>query len=70
MLYIKTEIDGKIREIEIFGDEIFTRCFKCGKEFQVDDEIQREILKDEGSFCGISLSCGCNTEKPTLIRIK
>lgn len=70
MIYLKTEVDGKVREIEIYGTEIFTTCFKCSKEFQVDEDLQREILKDEGSFSGVSLSCGCNTEKPNLIRIK
>jgi hypothetical protein len=70
MLYIKTEIDGKMHEIEFHGDELFASCFKCGIEFQVDEHIQREILKDDGSFSGISLSCGCNTDRPMLTRIK
>jgi len=73
MIYIKTEINGKMHEIELYGDEIFARCYKCGTEFQIDEHLQREILKDDGSFCGVSLSCGCNTEtteRPILRRIK
>lgn len=70
MFYLKTEIDGKIREVEFYGDEIYTRCFRCGTEFQVDEHLQREVLKDDGSFSGTRLTCGCKTDKPKLIRIK
>lgn len=75
MIYLKTEIDGQIREIEIYGDEIFTKCYNCGKEFQVDDELQVHILQENKSFAGISLGCGCvlnnpDNDRPTLKRIK
>lgn len=70
MFYLKTEIDGKIREIEIYDDEIYTRCFLCGKEFQPDPDLMKFVYEDDGDFASTSLSCGCNTERPTLIRIK
>lgn len=75
MIYIKTEIDGKMREIELYGDEIFAKCCNCGKEFQVDDDLQVHILQENKSFAGISLTCGCvsyepTTKRPSLSRIK
>lgn len=75
MIYVKTEIDGKMHEIELYGDEIFAKCYSCGKEFQVDDELQVHILQENKSFAGISLGCGCVLDKPTperpiLTRIK
>lgn len=68
MFYIKTVHEGKQIEVEIYGDEIYTRCFNCGKEIQVDDELMREVLKD-GDLSSTSLAC-CKTKKPTLARIK
>lgn len=70
MFYIKTEIDGKQRKVEIYGDELFTSCFNCGKEFPVDEELLMLVLQDGGSFSGTSLSCGCSVDKPQLSVIK
>lgn len=70
MFYLKTEIEGKIQNIDIYDDEIFTTCIECGKEIQVDTETIISILKDGGDFASTSISCGCSTERPTLIRIK
>ncbi|MFD1776699.1 hypothetical protein [Paenibacillus rhizophilus] len=57
MIYLKTEVDGVEREIEIYYDEIFTRCFKCGKELPVDREMIIGMLKDGCSFADTSFSC-------------
>ncbi|CAM4411593.1 hypothetical protein [Paenibacillus xylanexedens] len=64
MIYIKKEINGKQHEIEIYGDEIYTRCFQCGNEFQLDEELLLDILKEAGSFSGTRISCGCKAEQP------
>ncbi|CAM4101254.1 hypothetical protein L1N85_10910 [Paenibacillus alkaliterrae] len=68
MFYIKTEHGGKQIKVEIFGDEIYTICFNCGKEIQVDDETLREVMKD-GDLSSTSLSC-CSNKKPELTVIK
>lgn len=68
MFYVKTTIDGKPAEIEIYGEEIHTRCFNCGKEMQVDEEMLLEVLKD-GDLSSTSISC-CNNEFPRIKRIK
>lgn len=70
MIYLKTEVDGKPQTIDIYDDEIFTTCFKCGKEFQVDLHLIQEILKGGGDFSSTSISCGCSVERPTLTLIK
>jgi hypothetical protein len=70
MFYLKTEIDGQIREIEIYDDEIYTTCFKCGKEFQVDTHLIIEVLKNDGDFASTAISCGCSTERPKIFKIK
>lgn len=70
MLYLKTEINNKIQQIDIYDDEIYTTCFKCGKEFPVDTHLIIEVLKNDGDFASTAISCGCSTERPNLIRIK
>lgn len=69
MFYIKSTYKGKPIELEIFGDEIFTKCFKCGKEMQVEEDLLKWILADGGDLESTSISC-CETVKPTLVRIK
>jgi hypothetical protein len=70
MLYLKTEVDNRTQRIDIYDDEIYTTCFKCGKEFQVDTHLIIEVLKNEGDFASTAISCGCNTERPNIFRIK
>lgn len=70
MFYIKTEFEGKNVEIELYGDEIHTVCFNCGKEMKVDEDLLRDLVSGEDfSFCSTSLAC-CKEKKPNLIRIK
>lgn len=68
MFYIKTEHEGKRIKVDIYGDEIYTACFNCGKEMQVDDEMLREVMKD-GDLSSTSISC-CNNKKPELSLVK
>lgn len=70
MLYLKSFVDGKPVKVELYGDEIFTQCFRCEKEMQVDEDLLRWILQDGGELCSTSISCGCNSEKPALVRVK
>ncbi|GMA50183.1 hypothetical protein GCM10025857_15400 [Alicyclobacillus contaminans] len=69
MFYLKTEHDGKPIQVDIYDDEIYTRCSNCGKEFQVDTELLRQVLSDGGDFASTSLSC-CDAERPELVRVK
>lgn len=76
MIYLKTEINGIAHNVDIFEDELYSVCFKCGKEHSIDFSMMKEILNDGGDFSSTSISCGCSTEaietteKPTLRRIK
>lgn len=70
MFYLKTDIDGEIRNIEIYNDEIYTECFICNREFQPDPDAMRFVYQNDGDLSSTRLSCGCSTERPKLIRIK
>lgn len=70
MFYLKTEIDGKTREVEIYDDEIYSTCFKCGKEFQVQTDLMKHVYDNGGDLSSTSFTCGCNTERPKIVRIK
>ncbi|KKO51108.1 hypothetical protein [Paenibacillus sp. DMB20] len=70
MFYLKTEIDGEMYKVEIYDDEIFTTCLLCGNEIQVDAHTIIDVLRNGGDFASTAISCGCNPEKPKLIRIK
>lgn len=60
MFYLKAKIDNHIEiKVDIYGDEIFTTCFICGKEIQADEKLLVDIFKDGGDFASTSISCGC-----------
>ena len=63
MFYIKKQVSDDIGiKIDIYDDEIFTQCPKCGKEIQVDNETLVNILKD-ADLSSTSLYCGkCSKE--------
>lgn len=57
MVYIKSKIsDNAEIKIDLYDDEIYTQCPKCGREMQVETEILRELLKD-GCLVGVSIYC-------------
>lgn len=70
MLYLKTEIDGRMQDVDIYDDEIYTTCFQCGKEFQVESDLIKSIYDNDLDLASTSFSCGCKTKERTLIRIK
>ena len=60
MFYVKSD-DGK--KVDIYGDELYTTCPICGKEFTVDII---ELVKNDSDFdiCGTSIYCSeCSKEK-------
>ncbi|MFF2016206.1 hypothetical protein [Paenibacillus sp. NPDC058177] len=66
MFYLKTEVNGKMEKVEIYGDEIFTACFKCGEEMHIDDERILAIYQDGGDFSSTSIAHGDCVEKARL----
>lgn len=57
MFYVKTNLNKNIEiKVDLYDDEIFTQCPKCGKEIQVDNETLANILKD-ADLIGTSLYC-------------
>lgn len=57
MVYIKSKIsDNAEIKIDLYDDEIYTQCPKCGREMQVETEILRELLKD-GCLVSASIYC-------------
>ncbi|MCI9247462.1 MAG: hypothetical protein HFJ30_10285 [Clostridia bacterium] len=64
MLYIKTNISDDVEmKVDLYDDEIYTQCSKCGKEMQVETEVLRQILQD-GDLASTSLYCGkCSKEE-------
>ena len=69
MIYLKTTFQGKPITVNIYDDEIYSRCSNCGKEFQVDGDRIREFLEEGGDFSSVALSC-CKDERPSLSRVK
>ena len=63
MYYVKTKINKEVEmKVEVHGDDIYTKCSKCGKEIQADMEILTELLK-EGNLDGTSICCeDCSKE--------
>jgi hypothetical protein len=69
LIFLRTVQEGKEIEVEVYGDELFARCYNCGEEIPVDEELLFEILKDGCGIAGTSLSC-CGEIKPKLTIVK
>jgi len=63
MIYIKTKLDSGIEmRIEVYGDEFYCVCPKCGKEIQLDEEALQH-LAPSFDFAGTSYYCkDCSKE--------
>ncbi|WP_113675487.1 hypothetical protein [Vallitalea guaymasensis] len=57
MIYIKKEINGIEMKIEVYSDEFYSVCPKCGKEHNLDEDTLQGILADNVDFAGTSLFC-------------
>lgn len=63
MFYLKKTIGNDIEmNIDIFEDEIFTRCGGCGKEMPVEVDVLIHVL-EEGDLAGCSVFCKECAEK-------
>lgn len=57
MFYVKTNISDNVEiKVDLYDDEIFTQCPKCGKEMQVETEELKQVLEG-GDLAGSSLYC-------------
>lgn len=57
MFYVKTNISDDVEiKVDLYDDEIYTQCPKCGKEIQVETEVLRQVLLD-GDLASTSLYC-------------
>lgn len=57
MIYLKTELDdGKKVEVDVYGDEFYCRCPKCGKEVHLDNEMVKHCAIED-DFGGTSFYC-------------
>lgn len=57
MLYVKTSISDNVEiKVDLYDDEIYTQCIKCGKEMQVETEVLKKVLED-GDLASTSLIC-------------
>lgn len=56
MIYFKTEVNGKLVEVDVYDDEFYSRCFVCGKEMQVSMEEIIDIYRNGGDLVSTSLA--------------
>ena len=58
MFYIKTKVNDDIElKVNLYADEIFTQCPKCGIEFEVEPDLLAGILSSGGDFAGTRIYC-------------
>ena len=49
MFYIKTNISDNVEiKVDLYEDEIYTQCPKCGKEIQIEAEEIADIVREQG----------------------
>lgn len=62
MFYVKTKVNGETTiTTEITDENVFTRCPKCGKEFDVH---LSGVLTNGGDLCGTTVYCAeCSAKK-------
>lgn len=57
MFYIKTNISSDVEvKVDLYKDENYTQCPKCGKEIQIETEVLKQVLED-GDLASSSLYC-------------
>lgn len=58
MFYVKTKINDSIEmKVDLYDDEIFTVCPKCGKEIQIESTDIIQIFQDGGDFASTNFYC-------------
>lgn len=74
MVYIKTNINGVETKVDIYSDELYSTCPKCGKEVNLTDDMLKDTV-NEGDFASTSWYCDeCSNDisgkKPRLKLVK
>jgi hypothetical protein len=58
LLYIKTELNEHVEiKVELYEDEIYTRCGGCYKEMPVEPENIANIINEGSDFAGTTFYC-------------
>lgn len=58
MLYIKTKLNEHVEiKVELYEDEIYTRCGGCNKEVPIEPENIATIINEGSNFAGTTFYC-------------
>jgi uncharacterized protein with PIN domain len=58
LLYIKTKLNEHVEiKVELYEDEIYTRCGGCNKEMPVEPENIATIINEGSNFAGTTFYC-------------
>jgi uncharacterized protein with PIN domain len=58
LIYVKTKLNEHVEiKVELYEDEIYTRCGGCYKEMPVDLENIATIINEGSDFAGTTFYC-------------
>jgi len=58
LLYIKTKLNEHVEiKVELYEDEIYTRCGGCNKEVPIEPENIATIINEGSNFAGTTFYC-------------
>lgn len=58
MIYIKKSYDSDLEmNIDVYSDEFYSRCPKCGKEVHLSEEMLKDLINGDCDFSGTSIYC-------------
>lgn len=65
MIYLKTELEnGEQVKIDLYGNEFYATCPKCGKEVHLDRDMLKNLINGDCDFATTGFYCDkCNTQE-------
>ncbi len=58
MIYIKKNFSTDLEvKIDVYEDEFYTVCPKCGKEIHLDFEMLKDLVNSDCDFAGTNIIC-------------
>ena len=65
MIYLKTKLEnGEQLKINLYGDEFYATCPKCGKEVHMDHDMLKNLINNDCDFAATGFYCDkCNTQE-------
>lgn len=58
MIYIKKSYGNDLElKIDVYEDEFYTTCPKCGKEVHLNEEMLKDLINGDCDFSGTSIYC-------------